>query len=631
MQLFLQRSKYQFQLHNRPAFTRSFFSRASSPQPPSHGIISQITTHHHNPIGSIIINPQLHHPHQHSTTHPLPSSSSHHKPISSRFFQGSWFPIAVMNSNQPSHYQRDVDTIISSLNYNIRLPAQFQANFLRLGADGPTRQFLTEAVRKYNRCFFVNWGVSTLRTVLGYCMHHTDIIGFLNVGLMHIISAKQLQLLLQHSYTVEQPLNSESFKKFDFPNWLDSLKTKQAGQIINGNFIHRNDNNSIKPNNRQLQSSKSTAPKSKTKLAGSLLGVEIHSDDDDDDDDETITALDDDKMNQHILNLDAIFGAKSTNVFDIETGVPQQQQQQNQPNTNPLKFNQTALSFNGLVSPETAQEILQGKPTKQSTTYHSVMFGQDLNNLPDYLQDETLLPVKYGTMLDVGAGSGRMAELLSPVFDQIECTEVSEQMVKLIQSKGFPAYYIDNLDNMPGQRKYDVVCLFNLIDRCDEPISLLYQLHQRLRPQLQQHRDSLLQAGKIQQQSGTLPNFADSSIQFDSNQTTTITSSQRYTNLNGRVVIAVPLPLKPSVEMTLEDSSTSWRTPKENIAPKQCWCCVSFEESLQHLVTNIIEPCGYDVLTISRLPYLSEGNLYHTHFTLEDIVLVCAPKPEWTP
>jgi len=251
------------------------------------------------------------------------------------------------------------------------------------------------------------------------------------------------------------------------------------------------------------------------------------------------------------------------------------------------------------------------------------------------------------------------------VFDNIECTEVSEQMVKSIRDKGFVAHYVDNLDNMNKKDRYDVICLFNLIDRCDEPLTLMYQLHQRLKPQLKEHRDRLILGGSVNggNNDGKNINFNQNINFIDKNDNNTIPATysnttvdslplrddiknhstmsasnidnspitEPYVNLNGRVVIAVPLPLRPSVEMTLDNSTTSWRKPKQNIGMDKCWCCTSYEESLQHLVMNIIEPCGYDVLTVSRLPYLSEGNLHHSHFVLEDVVMVCAPKPEWTP
>lgn len=86
-------------------------------------------------------------------------------------------------------------------------------------------------------------------------------------------------------------------------------------------------------------------------------------------------------------------------------------------------------------------------------------------------------------------------------------------------------------------------------------------------------------------------------------------------------MLATPLPLNPSVE-----KGTKWVKPTENIAlPGKCFCECSWEESLNHLVKDVLEPAGFCVLAVSRLPYLSEGDYRRSFYTLDDALLVLGP------
>ena len=147
-------------------------------------------------------------------------------------------------------------------------------------------------------------------------------------------------------------------------------------------------------------------------------------------------------------------------------------------------------------------------------------------------------------------------------------------MVKAIRDKGFVAYHTADITTLPADSKYDVIGLFNLIDRCSKPITLLNDLKDRLRDE------------------------------------------------NSRLVIAVPVPLRPAVE-----SSDGWKTPEEYIAPPGCYCGYTWEESVKRLIVDVIDPI-YDVRVISRLPYLSEGNLKRPYYVLDDVLLVLSKKKE---
>ena len=47
-----------------------------------------------------------------------------------------------------------------------------------------------------------------------------------------------------------------------------------------------------------------------------------------------------------------------------------------------------------------------------------------------------------------------------------------------------------------------------------------------------------------------------------------------------------------------------------------------WEEGVEDLVTNVLEPLGFSLLSVSKLPYLCEGDLHNDCFVLQDVVLV---------
>lgn len=180
-----------------------------------------------------------------------------------------------------------------------------------------------------------------------------------------------------------------------------------------------------------------------------------------------------------------------------------------------------------------------------------------------------LLP-RFGTLLDVGAGSGRITSLIAPLFTSVTATEVSDQMCKQLSQKGFTVIKTADIDHdIDSTIKYDVVALFNVLDRCDKPRTLLQSLRRRLR------------------------------------------------NKDSRLVLAVPLPLRPAVE-----TGNQWLKPTEYIAPKPCYCQLEWEQSLEYLIRDVIIPAGLNVHAVSRVPYLSEGNLNQSYYVLEDCLLV---------
>ena len=60
----------------------------------------------------------------------------------------------------------------------------------------------------------------------------------------------------------------------------------------------------------------------------------------------------------------------------------------------------------------------------------------------------------------------------------------------------------------------------------------------------------------------------------------------------------------------------------------------TFEEQLSTLVQDVLVPVGFEVERFTKLPYLSEGDLYHSYYVLYDAVFVLRPvlaKPGISP
>jgi hypothetical protein len=48
----------------------------------------------------------------------------------------------------------------------------------------------------------------------------------------------------------------------------------------------------------------------------------------------------------------------------------------------------------------------------------------------------------------------------------------------------------------------------------------------------------------------------------------------------------------------------------------------SFEASLSRFVSSVLVPLKFEVLSVSRVPYLSQGDVNHSLYTLDDAILV---------
>ena len=119
---------------------------------------------------------------------------------------------------------------------------------------------------------------------------------------------------------------------------------------------------------------------------------------------------------------------------------------------------------------------------------------------------------------------------------------------------------------------FDVVAALNLCDRIDAPITLMSQLRRALKP-------------------GT-----------------------------GILILAVVVPFRPFVE-----GADGTRTkPSEVVdAPSSG----SWEAGVEALWENLIAPAGFELVRLSRVPYISEGDHKFGAYVLDDAVFVLRAPP----
>lgn len=183
---------------------------------------------------------------------------------------------------------------------------------------------------------------------------------------------------------------------------------------------------------------------------------------------------------------------------------------------------------------------------------------------------------KLGRLMDVGSGCGDITKHLAPFFDEVVATEVAPRMIARLRAHGFTALQTSDLDkDLAPDDTFDMIALLNVIDRCDAPVSLLKCLRKRLR------------------------------------------SSSSW------LLLATPLPIRPSVE-----TAAGWVKPSEDIIDRNnCACCTAkrccvWEESVRQVVREYIIPNGFAVRSVSRIPYISQGDCSKSYYVLDDAVFV---------
>lgn len=173
----------------------------------------------------------------------------------------------------------------------------------------------------------------------------------------------------------------------------------------------------------------------------------------------------------------------------------------------------------------------------------------------------------HGRLLDVGAGSGDVTQHIAPWFAEVHTTETSAGMAKRLGKRGFTCKSLDLGANgaVVGGAPFDVITVFNVVDRAPRPLSLLRNLGGALGP-------------------------------------------------GGRLVLATPLPFRPFYYQ-----GPHTEEPLEALDfPGGAWS----EEAL-HLLETVLPQAGLEPLVVSRCPYLSGGDSRQPLYVLDDIVCVC--------
>eukprot|EP01128_Nolandella_sp_AFSM9_P007478 TRINITY_DN4109_c0_g1_i1.p1 TRINITY_DN4109_c0_g1~~TRINITY_DN4109_c0_g1_i1.p1 ORF type:complete len:310 (-),score=16.07 TRINITY_DN4109_c0_g1_i1:47-976(-) len=176
------------------------------------------------------------------------------------------------------------------------------------------------------------------------------------------------------------------------------------------------------------------------------------------------------------------------------------------------------------------------------------------------------------SLLDVGAGAGTVTDMFAPLFDDIVTTELSPSMAASLRAKGYVCHEDGSLKSpaFAGQT-FDCITCLNVLDRCMTPVTLLRQMYVMLKP-------------------------------------------------GGLILIALVLPYYSYVEY----QSNGDNQPKERLAidSRVCW-----EEGVSQFVNNIVRPTGFEIVSISRLPYLSQGDYYNDLYYLDDSIVVARKVP----
>ena len=187
----------------------------------------------------------------------------------------------------------------------------------------------------------------------------------------------------------------------------------------------------------------------------------------------------------------------------------------------------------------------------------------------------------FNTTTTTTTTDGNVTQNLSTLFRRVVTTEVSLPMCKRLRNRGWECIQTDlpSRTNI-NHETFDVVSLLNVLDRCDRPRTLLQRIRELLKPQ-------------------------------------------------GRLLLAVVLPFCPFVE-----SGVKKLQPRELLPLRGGLCPCSlppiaskryptFETCVSHMIQDVLVPAGYDVESVSRVPYLCKGGRYSApYYVLQDAIFV---------
>jgi SAM-dependent methyltransferase len=172
--------------------------------------------------------------------------------------------------------------------------------------------------------------------------------------------------------------------------------------------------------------------------------------------------------------------------------------------------------------------------------------------------------------LDIGAGSGDVTTRIAPLAESVQCSETSRGMARRLRRRGFSCWLGRVGAGEPGdpllqEPPFQVVSLFNVIDRAARPRSLLQAVVRRLPSR-------------------------------------------------GLLLLSTPLPFAP---FYYDGSVTLDPLEKLNVGAER------WEDALGELWRNELAPLGLTLRAVTRLPYLSGGDAQYPAYILDDALLVC--------
>lgn len=256
--------------------------------------------------------------------------------------------------------------------------------------------------------------------------------------------------------------------------------------------------------------------------------------------------------------------------------------------------------------------------------------------------------MRISSLLDIGSGDGNVTMNLSCLLkssendetwkDRVVTTELSYYMVKRLREQGFSCAettditrdnlipYLRTNPHSEDDRAFDMVTLFNVLDRCDKPLSLLNDIRNLLIPKngnLTKDTETGILLLAVVLPWG--PFVEDGS------------SQKRPTEIlpvDGKSVFW-PVPMK---ELSAEECEKRFLKTNENINAnctpirkensKSCACCRCgrFEECVDWITWNTLIPNGWEVINWTRVPYIAAGDMNCRYYTLDNAVFVLKPS-----
>jgi SAM-dependent methyltransferase len=171
-------------------------------------------------------------------------------------------------------------------------------------------------------------------------------------------------------------------------------------------------------------------------------------------------------------------------------------------------------------------------------------------------------------LLDLGAGDGKVTQVMAQYFTKTYATEISPVMKKILSKKDFNV--IDINEWHQNGISYDLICCLNLLDRCDKPLTMLRQMKASLK-----HK-------------------------------------------TGLILLALVLPFSQYVEV---NDKRSDHKPSEVLSIGGN----DFESQLVSFRDKVLTPNGLEIIRWTKLPYLCEGDIDLTYYWLNDVVILLKP------